>query len=127
MWAYNRGGVKEAQAEFVADTSMLKVKSVIDSIKLAEGRLLIKRRIESKANAKQTLLFFVIALSIIFTLLYVLFRYIKRTFANQKLIEQRTLEANVKLQDLFETTQQQAEELEAQQVELVKMNNEVSQ
>ncbi|MBC7915821.1 MAG: response regulator [Pyrinomonadaceae bacterium] len=122
LWAFNRGGFKEALEEINTDSSMVKVESSIESIKVVESKLLAKRRVDSKINADNTLIFLVVALSIILFLVYILFRYIKRTFSHQKLIEERTNLANIKLQDLYETTQQQSEELESQQIELVEMN-----
>ncbi|MBC7912662.1 MAG: response regulator, partial [Pyrinomonadaceae bacterium] len=104
---------------------MVNVEAIIQDIKVVEDKILISRRAMSKANAQNTLIFLVVALSVILVLVSVLFRYIKRTFARQKLIEERTNLANIKLQNLFETTQQQAEELEEQQGELVSMNNEL--
>lgn len=122
LWAYNRGGFDEAREEMNADSTMFRVEAVIEKIKKAENILLAKRRATSRSNANDTLLFLVIALSIILFLVSTLFRYIRRTFAHQKLIEERTNRANIKLLDLYETTQLQAEELESQQVELVQMN-----
>ena len=125
LWAYNRSGFLEAKDEMSADSTMATVEASIEEIKRAENVLLASRRQSSKTNAKNTLLFLGIALSIILFLVYTLFRFIKRTFIRQKLIEERTNLANIKLQDLFETTHLQAEELEAQQVELVQMNKDL--
>ena len=122
LWAYNGGGLEEAKNEINADSTMVKVENSIENLKKIEVRLLAQRRFDSKKNARNTLVFLGFALSIILFLVYILFRYIKRTFGHQKLIEERTNRANIKLQDLYETTQLQAEELEAQQIELVQIN-----
>ncbi|MEJ6979114.1 response regulator [Pedobacter sp. P351] len=123
LWAYNRGGLEEAKKEINADSTMAEVENSIDSLKLVEAKVLGQRRVDSKDNARNTLVFLGIALSVILFLVYILFRYIKRTFGHQKLAEERTNRANIKLQALYETTHLQAEELEAQQIELVQINN----
>ncbi|MFD2160872.1 response regulator [Paradesertivirga mongoliensis] len=122
LWAYNRGGTDEAKQEIIADSTMVDVENSVSSFKLSEEILLSERRSTSKQNARHTLMFLGVAIAIILSLVYILFRYIKRTFIRQKLIEDRTNLANIKLQNLFETTQVQAEELESQQAELVEIN-----
>lgn len=125
LWAYNHDGIEGAKREINVDSTMTKVEQSIERLKAIEEKLLAERRINSKVNAHQTLIFFAFALSVIITMVYILFRYIKRTFVHQKVIEERTNRANIKLQDLFETTRLQAKELKEKQIELVEMNTEL--
>ncbi len=123
LWAFDMAGLDSAVTEMNADTSMQLIESNINDIITKEAHLLAESRQISKQHANNTILLFFVALLLILSLLYMLFRYIKRTFNHQRLIKERTNIANVRLLDLFETTQMQAEELEVQQKELVEINH----
>ena len=125
IWRFNKGERNLAEASLLKDLLMDKIRISIDSIKVREGVLLEQKRAISRKNVRNTTIFFAIALLIIISLLYILFHFIKETFARQKLTEQQVLKSNKKLQELVSTTHSQAEELQRQKEELVLKNKEL--
>nr|WP_242689096.1 response regulator [Pedobacter sp. SYSU D00535] len=107
LWTANSDGISAAQVELQEDVTLKRVQNVIDSIKVKESHLLAERRRSSEENAEKTIFIFYVGSGLILLLVFLLFRYIRKSFKKQKQIEERLLSTNEQLEKVSQENESQ--------------------
>ncbi|WP_207420391.1 response regulator [Desertivirga brevis] len=107
LWVANLDGTEKAKELLAEDTTLDRLESLVEKIKLNQSLLLNQRRNESDHNSSKTIRFFYIGSFFIILLISLLFLFITRSFSTQKKVEESLMQSNMQLEKVSrENTEQ---------------------